>query len=142
MEFVLVPKGKSWLGGGGGKPGTKEVEMPDDFYLGKFEVTQEEWEKLMGSNPSAFKEVGSNQGRPERFPVEKVSWEDEMVPWAAKRQGKGIGLDVSPAEGGGMKYACRGGPLADTSRSAFDFYLDRPTNQLQRSRRTWRMERV
>ena len=51
MEFVLVPKGKSWLGGGGGKPGTKEVEMPYDFYLGKFEVTQEEWEKLMGSNP-------------------------------------------------------------------------------------------
>ena len=52
MEFVLVPKGKSWLGGGGGKPGDKEVEIHADFYLGKYEVTQEEWEKVMGSNPA------------------------------------------------------------------------------------------
>ena len=42
MAFVLVPKGKSWLGGGGGKPGTKEVEILHDFYLGVYEVTQEE----------------------------------------------------------------------------------------------------
>ena len=56
MEFVLVPKGKSWLGGGGGKPGDKEVEIKEDFYLGKYEVTQEEWEKVMGNNPSVFKQ--------------------------------------------------------------------------------------
>ena len=35
IEFVLVPKGKSWLGGGGGKLGDKEVEVPHDFYLGQ-----------------------------------------------------------------------------------------------------------
>src|SRR4029077_12981917 len=57
MEFVLVPKGKSWLGGGGGKPGDKEVEILEDFYLGEYEVTQEEWEKLTGLNPSQFKAV-------------------------------------------------------------------------------------
>ena len=57
MEFVLVRKGKFWMGGGRGKPGDKEVEIPYDFYLGKYEVTQEEWEKLMGSNPSYFKAV-------------------------------------------------------------------------------------
>lgn len=34
MEFVIVPKGKSWLGGGAGKPGDKEVEIKQDFYLG------------------------------------------------------------------------------------------------------------
>ncbi|GHV66144.1 hypothetical protein FACS1894199_08960 [Bacteroidia bacterium] len=38
------------------------------FYIGKYEVTQTQWEKVMGSNPSSF------QGAD--FPVEKVSWED------------------------------------------------------------------
>ncbi len=49
-----MPKGKSWLGGGGGKPGEKEVVMARDFYLGKYEVTQEEWEKVTGLTPSRF----------------------------------------------------------------------------------------
>jgi serine/threonine protein kinase len=40
MEFVLVPKGKSWLGGGGGSAGDKEVVIARDFYLGKYEVTK------------------------------------------------------------------------------------------------------
>ena len=54
MEFVLVPRGKSWLGGGGGKPGDKEVEIKEDFYLGKYELTQEEWDKVMGARPATF----------------------------------------------------------------------------------------
>jgi formylglycine-generating enzyme required for sulfatase activity len=41
MEFVKVPKDKSWLGGED-RLGDKEVEIPADFYLGKYEVTQEE----------------------------------------------------------------------------------------------------
>ena len=65
MEFVLVPKGKSWLGGGKDKLGDKEVEIPADFYLGKYEVTQEEWEKVMGENPSHFSRDGRRQGRGE-----------------------------------------------------------------------------
>src|SRR5262249_11940439 len=84
MEFVLVPKGKSWLGGGAGKPGSKEVEFKQDFYLGKYEVTQEEWQTVMGSNPSHFSRTGQGkdavQGIPDeelkRFPVENVSYED------------------------------------------------------------------
>ncbi|MBP9995143.1 MAG: SUMF1/EgtB/PvdO family nonheme iron enzyme, partial [bacterium] len=39
-----------------------------DYYIGKFEVTQELWEAVMGSNPSSFK--GS------KLPVESVSWDD------------------------------------------------------------------
>lgn len=39
-----------------------------DFYIGKYEVTQKEWTRIMGSNPSKFK--GDN------LPVETVSWYD------------------------------------------------------------------
>lgn len=39
-----------------------------DFYMGKYEVTQQEWTKLMGTNPSKFQ--GDN------LPVETVSWYD------------------------------------------------------------------
>jgi formylglycine-generating enzyme required for sulfatase activity len=38
------------------------------FYIGKYEVTQKEWIKVMGNNPSNFK--GNN------LPVETVSWYD------------------------------------------------------------------
>lgn len=41
----------------------------DGYYIGKFEVTQGQWAKVMGSNPSSFKK-GDN------YPVENVSWED------------------------------------------------------------------
>ncbi|KJU85942.1 sulfatase-modifying factor protein [Candidatus Magnetobacterium bavaricum] len=44
----------------------------DDFYMGKYEVTQAQWEKVIGSNPSHFKKGGS-------YPVEQVSWDDVQV---------------------------------------------------------------
>ena len=81
---MIVPKGKSWLGGGKDKFGDKEVETPADFYLGKYEVTQEEWEKVMGENPSEISRTGNAKDRVKdipdeelkRFPVEWVSWDD------------------------------------------------------------------
>jgi formylglycine-generating enzyme required for sulfatase activity len=140
MEFVLVPKGKSWLGGGGGKPGTREVEIAHDFYLGKYDVTQEEWQKIMGSNPSCFSRSGVAKDAVKdiadadlkRFPVEMVSWEDVqqfLVKLNDKEKDSGWRYRLpKPVE---WEYACRGGPSSDKSESAFDFYLEKPTNQLQ-----------
>ncbi|MEM7395718.1 MAG: formylglycine-generating enzyme family protein, partial [Verrucomicrobiota bacterium] len=48
------------------------VEISYRFAIGKYEVTQEEYEAVMGSNPSQFKEDGS------RKPVENVSWDEAM----------------------------------------------------------------
>jgi hypothetical protein len=47
-----------------------EVTLTQGFYLGKYEVTQAQWEKVMGSNPSEYKGT--------TLPVEKVSWDDAM----------------------------------------------------------------
>ena len=44
------------------------MQMPDGFYIGKYELTQGQWKKIMGSNPSSL-DGGDN------FPVENVSWD-------------------------------------------------------------------
>lgn len=132
MEFVLVPKGKSWLGGRKDKLGDQEVEIPAAFYLGKYEVTQEEWEKVMGSNPSFFAAVvGVRPEDQKRMPLDSVSWENaqdflKLLNESAKEPGWVYRLPTQTE----WEYACRGGPLPDKSKSAFNFYFDEPTNAL------------
>jgi formylglycine-generating enzyme required for sulfatase activity len=139
MEFVVVPKGKSWLGGGGGQPGDKGVVIAHDFYLGKYEVTQREWQIVMGNNPSHFSRSGKGRdavrGIPDeelqRFPVESVTWDDAraFVAQLNQRVQENGWVYRLPTEAE-WEYACRGGPLADQRESAFDWYFDKPTNQL------------
>jgi len=66
-NFVLVEGGTAIAVSTGTN---QEVPVIEDFYIGKFEVTQEEWTEVMGSNPSAFK--GSH------LPVDSVSWYDSI----------------------------------------------------------------
>lgn len=74
MEFVLVAPGSFQMGSLHGETvPTNEtpahrVEIDKPFYLGKYEVTQAQWEALMKNNPSHFKD-------PNR-PVEQISWEE------------------------------------------------------------------
>jgi serine/threonine protein kinase/formylglycine-generating enzyme required for sulfatase activity len=139
MEFVLVPKGKSWLGGGGGQTGEREVVIAHDFYLGKYEVTQEDWKKVTGRTPSHFSRTGGGKDlvkdipdtELERFPVEQVSWEDAQVFLERLNKGeKDAGWVYRLPKETEWEYACRGGPLSDKSESAYDYYFDKPTNQL------------
>jgi len=139
MEFVLVPKGKSWLGGGDGQPGGKRVEFTEDFFMGKYEVTQDEWRKVMGNNPSYFSRNGG--GKAEvidvtdaelgRFPVETLSW-DEAQLFIKKLNAleKQVGWEYRLPKSEEWEYACRGGPLDNQLESSFNFYFEKPTNQL------------
>lgn len=51
-----------------------EVEIRKPYYIGKFEVTQRQWEKVMNTNPSVFQ--GDSIAEFQEHPVENVSWED------------------------------------------------------------------
>jgi len=66
LEFVHVQ---------GGLMRNEEINrdvLLDDYYVGKFTITQEQWEKVMGVNPSYFKDGSEAPNRP----VENVSWND------------------------------------------------------------------
>jgi serine/threonine protein kinase/formylglycine-generating enzyme required for sulfatase activity/Leucine-rich repeat (LRR) protein len=136
MEFVLVPKGKSWLGGGGGRPGDKELAIDQDFHLGKYEVTQGEWATVTGRNRGFFRRGKSevenvSDAELTRFPVEHVSWVDTQdFLERLNKEAKETGWIYRLPKEAEWEYACRGGPLSDKVESAYYFYFDKPTNEL------------
>ncbi len=74
MELVKIKKGKFMMGSPKDEKGhdtvedEKEVEIKQDFWMGRYEVTQSQYKTIIGENPSRFK--GENH------PVESVSWDD------------------------------------------------------------------
>ena len=75
MEFVWIPAGSFRMGSMATEADTdeqpvREVRISSGFWMGKYEVTQAQWERVMGSNPSSFKACGG------RCPVEDVSWHE------------------------------------------------------------------
>jgi formylglycine-generating enzyme required for sulfatase activity len=104
MKFVLVPAGKFSMGSPrteadrGDDEAQHEVEMTKPYYLGVFHVTQDEYAKIMGKNPSWMSSSGSARQKVKgqdtgRFPVENVSWSDaqkfcEKLSAVEKKEGK------------------------------------------------------
>jgi formylglycine-generating enzyme required for sulfatase activity len=105
MEFVFIKGGCFEMGDtfGDGSKDEKPVHevCVGDYFLGKYEVTQGQWQTVMGSNPSYFKNCGSN------CPVEQVSWNDvqEFISRLNQRSGKRFRLPTE-AE---WEYAVRSG---------------------------------
>jgi len=71
----------------------------DDFYIGKYEVTQKQWKEIMGSNPSHF--IGEN------LPVESVSWND--VQDFIQKLNKKTGMEYRLPTEAEWEYAARSG---------------------------------
>ena len=106
-ELVVVAPGRFLMGSPAGEAGRDADEGPQRwvdvprFAMGRFEVTQRQWEAVMGSNPSHFRACGPD------CPVENVSWNDaqEFVRRLSQRTGQSYRLP-SEAE---WEYAARGG---------------------------------
>ena len=112
MKLVQIPAGTFTMG----SPETEKDRFPDEiqhevtitkpFYMGKYEVTQAQYQAVMGENPSTF--------NGDKNPVENVSWE-EAVSFCKKlseKTGKTVRLPTE-AE---WEYACRAG-----SKTRFSF---------------------
>src|SRR5262245_50259798 len=125
-----VDAGTFWMGGGNGVPGTRRVEIPNDFYLGIFPVTQGEWQSVMGNQPSHFLAAGLGVADTSRFPVESVSWHD-VQEFLARLSG----LEASVAwayrlpTDAEWEYACRAAATT-VEDCSFDFYFAARTNEL------------
>jgi formylglycine-generating enzyme required for sulfatase activity len=74
-------RGKN-LGSGGGSDQTPlhQVTLTRGFYMARYEVTQEQYVAVMGTNPSNFQTaVAGESGTPGKLPVERVSWFHALV---------------------------------------------------------------
>jgi len=102
MEFVWIESGCFMMGSNDGDGDEKPVHevCVDGFWMGKFEVTQGQWKKVMGNNPSNFK-------KGDDYPVEEVSWYDAQE-FIRKLNSKGNGKFRLPTEAE-WEYACRSG---------------------------------
>ena len=98
IEMLLIPPGTFQMG----DPqdynyNLRQVKLTKAFYLGRYQVTQAQWQDKMGSNPSHFKDKFDSASRP----VEQVSWNDI----AGFNTTTGLRLPTE-AE---WEYACRAG---------------------------------
>ncbi|MCC6680291.1 MAG: SUMF1/EgtB/PvdO family nonheme iron enzyme [Phycisphaeraceae bacterium] len=107
MELILIRPGAFEMG----SAGEESDEMPihsvtitQPYYLGRTEVTQAQWQAVMGSNPSKFKDAPN--------PVEQVSWNDcQAFVRKLSRLVEHRGRFCLPTEAQ-WEYACRAGNSA------------------------------
>jgi formylglycine-generating enzyme required for sulfatase activity len=117
LELMLIPPGTYQMG----SPTEEMGRYPDEvlhpvtisqpFYLGKFEVTQEQYAQVVGANPSYFAPTGGGKGKVAgdtgQFPVENVSWE-EATRYCRQLSTK-LGRTVRLPTEAEWEYACRAG---------------------------------
>jgi formylglycine-generating enzyme required for sulfatase activity len=105
LEMIAIPGGTFLMGSPENEAGRRDSESPQhqvtvpSFFMGKYQLTQAQYQAIMGNNPSSFK--GNNR------PVENVSWDDAVAFCQKLTQKTGNNYRLpSEAE---WEYACRAG---------------------------------
>ena len=124
MEFVLIPKGKFLMGSPANEPERNpfakdfdaerqhEVEISKPFCLGKYPVTQQQYQALVKENPSWF-QAGKGGADAVKgldtadFPVEKVSWYDAQAFCQKMHEHDQQGRQFRLPTEAEWEYACR-----------------------------------
>jgi formylglycine-generating enzyme required for sulfatase activity len=124
MEFVRIPAGRFLMGcpeeeGEAEDQGPpREVEITKPFYLGAYPVTQEQYEQVMGTNPSYFAAGGGGSSKVKgladtrELPVEHVSWADAVefcCKLSALPEEQAAGRVYELPTEAEWEYACRAG---------------------------------
>ncbi|WP_169400689.1 caspase family protein [Desulfobacter curvatus] len=107
MMFVWVPEGCFRMGSNSGNNDEKPVHQVclDGFWMGKTKVTQGQWKKIMGNNPSYFKSGNSH-------PVEQISCYDTKI-FLSKLNAQ-TGQDFKLPSEAQWEYAARSGGKEET----------------------------
>ncbi len=139
IEFVFVPRGTFWMSEDG-ENAQREAHIDHDFYLGIYQVTQEQWESVIGENPAWHTRSGHRRARVshisdddlKRFPVERVSW-DNVQEFIYQLNEIEImdksGLRYRLPYENEWEYACRGA-VRSKEDCNYDFYLATATDRL------------
>jgi len=110
MEFVWIPAGEFVMGSPESEVGRSanetlhHVTITKGFWMGKYEVTQGQWMRVRGDNPSQFKYAG------DRAPVDNISWRDcQYFIVGLNALAKGTGVRYRLPTEAEWEYACRAG---------------------------------
>jgi formylglycine-generating enzyme required for sulfatase activity len=121
MELILIPPGKFTMGSQGAEIGhvdneaLVEVTLSREFYLGKFEVTQREWQAVMGTTPWKVKNKVLKEVREgDAYPATMVSWDDAKA--FCKKLSDSETAEYRLPTDAEWEYACRAGT---TTRFSF-----------------------
>ncbi len=107
MQFALVPAGDFLMGSPASEVGREaqevqhSVHISHPFYVGRYEVTQRQWQRVMGSNPSWFQRCGPD------CPVERVNWYE--IQTFVARLNRGLAPPLRLPTEAEWEYACRAG---------------------------------
>ncbi len=106
-QFILIVPG-TFMKGDVQSVSRRQVTISKPFYIQTTEVTQGQWKKVMGNNPSSFKECGDD------CPVENISWIMAQGFIRKLNQKEGTNKYRLPTEAE-WEYACRAGTTTNFS---------------------------
>ena len=116
LEMVAIPSGSFVMGASEEEEDSISRERPQHlvnvpaFFMGKYPITQAQYEAVMGTNPSRFKDKADSASRP----VEQVSWEDAQT--FCRKLSELTEREYRLPSEAQWEYACRAMPSPPTSR--------------------------